>query len=68
MRAVVSVVVCRELLSPDSVEAVVITWGAKEMVVDRTVGINAGLDWAEILVGKPNEDVLPYEIDVVFWK
>lgn len=68
VRAVVSVVVCRELLSTDSVEAVVIMWGAKVMVVDKTVGINAGLDWAEILVGTANEDVLPYGVDVVFWK
>lgn len=68
MRAVVSVVVCRELLSTDSVEAVVITWGAKVIVVDKTVGMNAGLDWGEILVGKANEDVFLYGVDVVFWK
>lgn len=66
MRAVVSVVVCRELCSTDSVE-VVITWGAKVMVADETVGINTGLDWAEILVGTANEDVLPCGVDV-FWK
>lgn len=68
VRAVVSVVVCRELLSVNSVEAVVITWGAKVIVVDETVGISAGLDWGERLVGTANEDVLPYGVDVVFWK
>ncbi|RMC00219.1 hypothetical protein DUI87_22824 [Hirundo rustica rustica] len=60
--------ISRELLSADSVEAVVITRGAKVIVVDKTVGINAGLDWGEILVGTANEDVLPYGVDVVFWK
>lgn len=68
MRTVVSVVVCRELCSTDSVEAIVITWGAKVMVADETVGISTGLDWAEILVGTAKEDVLPCGVDVVFWK
>lgn len=66
VRAVVSVVVRRELCSTDCVDAIVITWGAKVIVVDKTVGIKAGLDWVEILVG--TEDVLPCGVNVVFSK
>ncbi|KAJ7423031.1 AP-2 complex subunit alpha-2-like protein [Willisornis vidua] len=68
VRAVLNVVVLKELLSTDSVEAVVITRGENVIVVDKTVGINPGVDLRETLVGTANEDVLPYGDDVVFWK
>lgn len=66
MWVVVSVVVRREVLSTDSVEAVVTTLGAKEIVVDKTVGIKTGVEVGETLVGTINEDVLPCGINVVF--
>lgn len=63
---VVNVFVRKEVLSTDSVEAVVITLGAKVIVVDKTDGIKTGVDLAKILVGTTNEDVLPCGVTVVF--
>lgn len=59
MRVVVNVVVRNEVLLNASVEAVVITLGAKVIVVDKTEGIKTGVDLAEILVGITDEVVLP---------
>ena len=67
VRVVVNVVVCKEVLSTDSVEAVVITLGAK-VIVDKTVGIKTGVDLVEILVGTTNGDILPCGVNVVFWE
>lgn len=58
-RVVVNVVVRKEVLLKASVEAVVITLGAKVIVVDKTEGIKTGEDLAEILVGITDEVVLP---------
>lgn len=58
-RVVVNVVVRKEVLLKASVEAVVITLGAKVIVVDKTEGIKTGVDLAEILVGITDEVVLP---------
>lgn len=64
---VVNTVVRKEVLSTDSVEAVVVTLGEK-VVVDKTVGIKTGVDLAKILAGTTNEDVLPCGVNVVFWE
>ncbi|GAB0190064.1 mucin-6 [Grus japonensis] len=67
VRVVVNVVVRKEVLSTDSVEAEVITPGATVVVVDKTVGIKTGVDLAEMVEGTNKEDVLPRGVNVVFW-
>ena len=62
----VVVVVSKEDLAADSVEAVVITRGAKVIVVGKPDGIKNGVDFAELPVENTDEDDFPCGVNVVF--